>query len=295
MEDSSQKASPIDIVDEAYRGPPPSVVVLGTGAIKHLKWALIGLLGGFAGAFVFHDFSARTIHTFRERAEILSERANSGKFFHDLGARLQRGVGATLFALFGEGKHIESIQVVPQNPRHIDWVNTTLTNKQHGFGYWFPSHTLGLLPLIGKPVKNFLVKMGNGQHERVSDAITLGGITGALGYVSGWAMALFKGVHEGNAYKDQYDRFRAALIDARSKNQSQSTTSIPLESVAAISSEHTSDISVKKPPQPERLTPLEMAPVAADTGVQHSQAKSTIDAASIHHAGIQRAHHQAAV
>ncbi len=202
MEDR-QHASPVDIAEEQYSGPSAVIVALGRGAIQHLKWAGYGLGAGFLIGGVFSKPTTEFIESIRDiSARNLTTEKGILKALRNETAEIG-------LKIFGEGKHIKLEEFRTLNDRHQDWLNELTISKQNGFGHWLLAHTVGIIPFVEKPV-HYLLEWSN-RHERARNALTLGGILGSAGYVSGWVEAIFTGKKYGNSARDQLQRAQDAL------------------------------------------------------------------------------------
>lgn len=206
-----------DIADERYAGPNKAVVAAGNGVFEHLKWAGGLLAVSVAIAAIF----PKNIATFLENSRNFATRMK-GHEKASLGDMVKRSTGKLIHSLFGEGKNaVGAISGV--DPEHQLWLEHTVMNREHGFGHWFTTHVVGLLPKLGKSYKNLLLEASKqpagSESARWTNALTFGGAFGALGYAGGWIGAILKGSRHGGDGKDQLQRAQQEIRDTRELNE----------------------------------------------------------------------------
>lgn len=315
---------PRDISEEQYRGPSASAAGFGEGFKRHFIRGLVGLGLGASLAYVFHGTAAKVIQKSRNLAENLTEQGETKGAM----AWCKRRAGDLLFGLFGEGEGVTCVNIQPHNVRHDKWIKKTLASKQHGFGYWFSGHVLGNLPvinLINKP----LLKASEEKNLRFANAVTIGGIGAAAGYINGWASGLFGGGKQSYEGRNQYESLREEHKKLREQYNSlvvDGAANEPLSSHALIGNTGQENGQPKMgnalptlAPSADNDNEISTAPVARHATLPaqsaendneltqpaakhhmaqpaaHHESKPTVDAASIAHQGMQHAHaHHAA-
>lgn len=285
MDKTSQSS---DIVKEEYQGPSASVEAAGRGFFEHFVYAAIGLAVGGVFAFLAHKPAASFIHRCRTLGSELKETKVIGDRLTDkLVGKMKNGFGSFLHGVFGDSdlaQLVRETEKIP-HPKHTEWLENTATDKERGFGNAFLSHTIGIVPFIGRPFKKMLREFG----ERSANAITLGGALGAFGYVAGWVKAVVAGSINGNPGKQQFTRAQREIAHLREVNSDLERVNDSLHEkyVAAASQRGVAD-------QPEEKNGDAMSESAPDVGGvgqgAHHASHIAKDAAPSHHAPTPHTH-----
>ncbi|MFM9891110.1 MAG: hypothetical protein ACKVOE_10835 [Rickettsiales bacterium] len=206
-----------DIADERYAGPTKAVVAAGNGVFEHLKWAGLGLATAGTLALIAPKQALSVLESARGFATRLKSH-DSGKFT-DIA---KRSLGKIVHTLIGEGKG--AIGTIPRiNADHQEWLEHAVMNREHGFGHWFVTHTIGALPKVGTYLKNGLLdarkQPAGSTGARITNALTFGGAFGALGYAGGWVGAILHGSRHGSDGKNQLQRAQQEIRDTRELNE----------------------------------------------------------------------------
>ena len=205
-----------DIATEPYKGPSARVAAAGQGFIDHFKYAFAGLFGAGLFAFVLHKPAAAIITKARNLGARLKDWSPEGNGIVSRGGdTLTNWAGGLLHIAFGDVEAAESMASLSTNRNHVhhEWLANVAHDKRQGFGNALLSHTVGLLPWVGKGFKQGL----RHTNERLSTAITFGGAAGVVGYVTGWTKALLQGAKHGNAGKTQFESAQSEIKHQREK------------------------------------------------------------------------------
>ena len=204
-----------DILDEKYKGANAAVAAAGEAYYAHYWMALVGLVGGMAGALLFHNNIGRQIKNLRDSSILWVQSDNmavrvSGKMMHGI-----FGTGrGYLEDEYGAAKQLIKQIADSDLPRvdkkfKTDVVENQLKHiktKERGFGYWLLDHTAYKIP----GVKDKLSTV-----EGIDTAVAAGGLLGAFGFfVAPWFYAV-KGVHNAFQGKDQFKRAQQEVQELR--------------------------------------------------------------------------------
>jgi len=207
-----------DIATEKYAGPSARVEAAGRGFLEHLAFAFSGLAIFGTLAFIFHQPAARLV----EKSRALGTRVKNEHYDSSRWGKakdsLTNWYGGFLHLVFGDVESAQAIKALSKNTtevKHADWLNHVAMNREQGFGNAFLSHTIGLIPLAGKPFIGALKEA----TPRWQTAIAVGGFAGALGYVGGWLKAAVLGATHGNRGKTQLERAQREIHALREKNE----------------------------------------------------------------------------
>ena len=247
MKKDEQPVVDVDVTDEHYAGPSAHVAALGTGVVKHYKWALMGMAGGSIFAMVFTKQTGKVMEAARTFAKGLKEDPEAttnvfakfanevkytfGNFIHiivgdeEMAATLRRAskdAGCAEAAASTASKANNS----KTTAKTEEWFSNLAMNKEQGFGNWFVSHTFGIIPGVGKHVKKALrnateTEIGGvfkANDSKLTNALTFGGTVGFAGYVAGWAKALITGAQHGNQGKRQFERAQEQINSLKEDN-----------------------------------------------------------------------------
>lgn len=222
MEKDKQSTPDIDVTDEKYEGPSAHIVALGDGVIKHLKWAFIGIAGGTLYALIDREHAGSIIKYFRDSGNALKiPIAKSESFFAKAKDEFRYTLGALSNLLFGDKEMANELRNVVNltDTRKIDWLKNSAMAKEHGFGYFFISHAVGIIPGLGRITKNHMrIAAESSENIGKVNALTFGGAFGAVGYVSGWIAALVTGAQHGNSGKHQFIRAKKQIKNLQEDN-----------------------------------------------------------------------------
>lgn len=253
-----------DITREEYRGPSAFVTAMGQGFFDHLKWAGIGLALITPVAYFAPTQAKKFIACCRGVAEKwkATPLPHDAEMFDQVCVRFKRGFGNFTHVLFGEGKN--SIQVSSIDPKHKSWLDHAIMNKEHGFGHIFTSHTVGIVPLIGKPFNKWLRNL----PEHAANAVTVGGVAGLAGYIGGWGKAFFNGGAHAHEARAQFEDAKQEIRDQREINQALRKkyidTKLELEDIKTTQAVKDNTLHVTKdnpPPKPRAGDgPMDMVP-----------------------------------
>ncbi len=216
MERSLNITTRQDITQEEYKGPSAFVTAMGQGFFDHLKGAFFGLVISLPIAYFAHKSTKELLEAIRGSAQKLSAYCapQDAKWFEFPIPRLKRWCGDTVYGLFGEGKgsiaHVTEI-----DPKHREWFEHVKMDKEHGFTHIFLSHSVGILPIVGKPFKRVL----NSASERCADAFTISGIAALAGYIGGWVKAGINGGANAHAGRTQFEAAKDEIRDQRALNE----------------------------------------------------------------------------
>lgn len=227
MEKDKKTAPDIDVTDERYKGPPMAIVVAGHGSIEHLLFAFIGLLG--AGTVAY--FAPESAKLLVDRARVLGKEYKdlpvaAGKWSTKIPMQIKRSFGSLLRGVFGDNEIANELRadanrlreqagaLNAEEPASVDWFDSVATDKERGFGNAFLSHTVGMLPVIGKPFRGLLKE----SNERWANAVSVGGLAGVVGYATGWSKALLLGSVHGNKGRHQFERAKEQIKNLQEDN-----------------------------------------------------------------------------
>lgn len=265
-----------DIADERYAGPNKAVVAAGNGAFEHLKWGGGLLLVGAAIAALFPQKTASFLKDARDFAVRTKTREETG--IYDM---VKRTTGKFIQALFGEGKGAHG-NITSADPAHRLWLEHAVMEREHGFGHWFTTHTVGLLPKAGKWYKNLLLDASKqpvgSESARWTNALTFGGAFGALGYVGGWIGALLHASNHGDDGKSQLLRAQQAIRDTREMNmllqQQYLEAKHESQNLKTQLAAQNGTLKVAKDETPNTALEQPATPALLDTAVDHGMAES---------------------
>lgn len=182
-----------DIAKEPYKGPSEIAAAAGEGFIAHFQWALLGLLGGGLATWLFHKPVLNKITEWRAMGARLIDTDNT----------FQRGIGKLINGIFGYGNNSH---IAPEKMYHI------AEEHRHGFGRVVLNHTVGLFPGGKDLIRKHM------QDDRMTVAVTGGGLFAFVGYIIlPWFLA-GKGAEKGKAGRVQFERAKDEIWDLRAEN-----------------------------------------------------------------------------
>lgn len=208
--DKTSHAPERDIANEPYAGPSASVTAIGHGAIEHLYYAVVGLVGAGALAYVFHKPATQIVEGARALGTRLKAWTPEGDRLIDRSRdTLSDWGGWLLHMLFGDPAAAASVRQLSgrASAQHAEWLDEVARGTERGFGHLFFSHTIGRLPYVGKCIRG---RLGNAS-PRMETAIAFGGGAGFFGYIGGWVKALVQGAQHGNPGKEQFECAQATI------------------------------------------------------------------------------------
>lgn len=281
-----------DIAEERYDGPTAAIVAAGNGVFEHLKWAGILLGSGVAVAALF----PRSVASFLTHSRDLATRLKSHES-EQFGDIAKRSFGKMIHSLVGDTKAFLSAEEIQNlTAEHKEWLEHTIMNREHGFGHWFTTHTVGIIPKVGRYFKNTLLAASREpvgtESARWTNALTFGGMFGALGYAGGWVWAVFHGTRHGSDGKHQLLRAQQEIKDTRELNAlleeryiATKQENIDLKTTLAAQQGTLHVARDEKPTMPPSNTaalldqadaenPVEAAPIIRERHVKHTPEKS---------------------
>ena len=187
MEEASNKPSR-DIVEEEYKGPSAVAAAAGEGYIAHFVYAALGLTVGGLITYVFHKQAASVVNNLRTH---FNKGAETGSF-------LVRWPSKFAIGILGHGK---DAALSPETFAKFE------QEHRYGFGQWLINHVPGVKHLIK-----------TADDDRMSTAITSGGILAAFGFFVMPLILGFRGARKGAEGRHQFERAKDAIIDLRAQN-----------------------------------------------------------------------------
>ncbi len=223
-----------DLLTEKYQGPSAHIAALGTGVVKHLAWAGIGILGGGVVALAMPKKIAFVIEEGRKLGTACKAATPTASLLGHIVSEIKHAFGCVLHVMFGDPELSDSIrwaanQVYSKNRK---WFDHAVMNKEQGFGNLFLTHLVGVVPHYGGKMKDALYEVSEraindpltpaaqkASNIYLSNALRFGGAVGLVGYIGGWLKALVSGAVNGNKGKRQHERLVEALQDQMDINE----------------------------------------------------------------------------
>ncbi len=198
MEKEPKQQETADIGAQPYKGPSAFAAGAGEGFIAHFVWAAAGLIGGGLLTYTLYNHVKAPVEAIRNKGHKLI--ATEGK---GLVSTIQRGSGRLMNGIFGHGaNHLPDTKTLEK----------VTYQHQQGFGLWLTNHSAGLIPGLKKWVE------GIQQNERVSLAVTGGGIFAFVGYFIVPIILFITGSKKGNQGRKQFEAAQDEIWDLRAEN-----------------------------------------------------------------------------
>lgn len=275
-----EKLRDSDITKEDYEGPGPAITALGRATWAHLVLAAELLAGVTLAGLALPKPTKFAVDGVRNWARKLSESevqsigeasttfGTAKKFVLTSWNNVKETTGNIFLAVFGRGeeeillRQKERLKEVSDGWGHTkESIARGFENRQHGFGYWLINHTVGELPL-GPLRKSFRIWYRN-INERLSNALSLGGAVGIIGYLVSPVYYAFRGIHDAFKGKDQFERAKDEIIDLRN---AYARTKLELDDLKTAKDAATGTLTVAKDDPPSMRTetaPATPTPMAA--------------------------------
>lgn len=195
-----------DILDEKYKGPDIASAAAGEGYIAHFQWLAIGLIGGGALTYVFHQPITKYLPQLRRAAVGWSEKEPG----------LTKLFGNTILFVFGRGeanmveieKDRQAIKtVLGETSELYGKVKGFTEHQKRGFGYAALDHLLGW----NQSARTWL----KSRSETFDNALSVGGLFGAFGFFGVPLLVAPHGALKGIQGKNQFKRAQEEVRELR--------------------------------------------------------------------------------
>jgi hypothetical protein len=194
-----------DILDEHYRGPNGVVSALGYGAIEtKLAW-LVGLVGGGALAFIFHEPVNNTVRSLRGAASHWVESENRvsrffGKVFTKIIGNENSYVADTL-------RRVRDNHLEPHEVKSLKRINNIISSEERGIVHALSEELLkipGLRRILDR-----------GGAKKVDAAIMGGGLTSIAAITTSTLAGSKHGYDVAEQGKNQFKRAQQEVKELR--------------------------------------------------------------------------------